>query len=73
MLIKITFFFVAIRTKYDTCEPDYEVIEGPFLSQDLAETAKDANPITFHHREWKDLVVIEVELAPGKIINVCEF
>lgn len=64
MLIKITFFFVAIRTKYERCEPKYEVIDGPFVTVEKANAARDANPMEFEPWENKSLVVLEGDTAP---------
>ncbi|EKP0311677.1 hypothetical protein ACTG16_23210 [Aeromonas sp. 23P] len=67
MNIKITFYFVAIRTKFEfeRGDPEYEVIEGPFITEQLATAAKEANPTVFDDLEGKRLVVIETELAPS--------
>lgn len=65
MHLNINFFFVAIRTDYERREPEYEVIEGPYLSERQAMTAKDANPTMFDEWEDKRLVVIQTEMTPS--------
>ncbi len=70
MLIRIPLFFVAICTEYERCEPNYEVIDGPFVTVEKANAARDANPTTFESWERRKLVVLGADAPPFDIGEV---
>lgn len=70
MLIRVPFFFVAICTEYEKCEPNYEVVDGPFVTVEKANAARDANHTIFEPWEKRKLVVLEADAPPFDVREV---